>query len=113
MRTSTKSYTVIYRTGGRARCIWKRCAPVPTWREAEEQRAEIERMGYRASIFDTDQLDRIGMPEGWEAAQDVANRIKLLCHECGDRTGDPDESHCPQCGSKDVGQIDTKTGERI
>lgn len=61
------TFTVIYRTGGTKRCTWRRTTPVLTREAANKRRDEVERMGYKAITHKTDELDRIGMPEGWDA----------------------------------------------
>jgi predicted nuclease of predicted toxin-antitoxin system len=63
------TFTVVYRTGGRARCLWLRCLPVSTRTEAEIMRVEVEHAGRKALVFETTQLDRLGMPEGWDAKE--------------------------------------------
>jgi hypothetical protein len=60
-----KTYTVVYRTGGTLRCEWHRVADTSHAIALKDQ-AEIERMGYKALIFDTEQLNAVGLPEGWE-----------------------------------------------
>ena len=61
------TFTNVYRTGGTAMCEWRRCLPVATREKANQQRAEVERMGYKTLTFKTHELDSIGMPEGWDA----------------------------------------------
>lgn len=64
---SMTTYTVTYRRGGRENCTWHKTATTLTHAEAQETRATIQRMGYKAIVHKTDELNRIGMPEGWEA----------------------------------------------
>jgi len=62
------TWTVVYRTGGTARCAWHRVLDsYPNETSARSKASEIERMGYRALVFITRQLDAIGMPEGWDS----------------------------------------------
>lgn len=58
-------YTVVYRTGGTANCKWNRTV-TGTRAECEKMRTDTEKMGYKALLFKTVQLDSIGMPEGWD-----------------------------------------------
>lgn len=62
-----KTFTVVYRTGGKLNCEWKRTIPFPLQDEAKKVGREIERGGRKALIFDTAQLNSIGMPVGWDA----------------------------------------------
>lgn len=66
-----KSYTVIYRTGGTENFQWKKCLPVATREKAFQDKAEIERMGYKSIVHDTDQINAIGLPETYDASQPV------------------------------------------
>ncbi len=58
-----KTYTVIYRTGGRQNFQWKKAIPVVTYEEAFKMETELKTAGYHALIHDTEQIDRIGLPE--------------------------------------------------
>lgn len=63
----TEPFTVIYRRGGPAACSWHRVSlTFPTREEANDLAAEIERMGYKALVHETRQLDLVGMPQGWD-----------------------------------------------
>lgn len=62
----TDSFTVVYRTGGSKRCTWHRTKTYPTREAANGAAAEIERMGYKALVHVTRQLDLLGMPVGWD-----------------------------------------------
>jgi hypothetical protein len=58
------TYTVIYRTGGTERFKWNRMLDTFTTHAAATLEAEdVERMGYRALVYNTAKLDAIGMPE--------------------------------------------------
>ena len=61
------SFTTIYRTGGTSRVTWRRCAPVGTRAAAEVQADACEKAGYKALVFNTKQLDAVGLPTGWAA----------------------------------------------
>ena len=61
------TYTVAYRTGGTEYCTWRRTLPFATKKLAYHKREEIETMGYKALVFKTAELNKIGLPEGWEA----------------------------------------------
>jgi len=60
------SYTVIYRTGGTENFKWHKCVPVGSHADAEEQKQEIERMGYKAIVHKTAEIESIGLPETYE-----------------------------------------------
>jgi hypothetical protein len=60
-------YTVIYRTGGWLTGKWfKVLETYPILEAAGKCKAEIERMGYKALVHETEKLEALGMPEGWE-----------------------------------------------
>ena len=61
------SFTTIYRTGGTSRVTWRRCAPVLSRAAAEVQADACEKAGYKALVFNTKQLDAVGLPTGWSA----------------------------------------------
>ena len=64
-----ETYTVIYRTGGPARCKWHRTTPAHATRaSAASYASDIERMGYKTLVHRTHILDAVGMPVGWEYA---------------------------------------------
>lgn len=62
-----KSYTVIYRTGGTVNFEWKKCQPTADRAAAYAMRNDIEKMGYKALVHDTNQLEIIGLPSTYEA----------------------------------------------
>ena len=67
------TFSVAYRTGGTARCIWKRTyTQHATISAAMVEIDAIERMGYKALWYPTSQLDSIGVPEGWDADSAVS-----------------------------------------
>lgn len=63
------TYAIVYRTGGTHNCTWQRVfeghADVAS---ANAQAAALERMGYKALVMPTAQLDAIGLPIGWTPA---------------------------------------------
>ena len=62
------SYTVIYRTGGTENCKCRRQNKnMLACGAARPLADDIERMGYKALIHRTADLDAHGMPEGWDA----------------------------------------------
>ena len=70
------TYTVIYRTGGTERCTWRRTFVAHRTRESARKMADdIERMGYKAIIHVTRELDVIGLPEGWYAADYLVEHL--------------------------------------
>lgn len=61
-------YTVIYRMGGPEHCVWRRTFVGHTHKAmAEKMAAELEKSGYKAVVWDTGQLNNIGLPIGWQA----------------------------------------------
>ena len=66
---STKSFTVIYRTGGTERFTWRRV--FDSYRHYEDAKVialDLERQGYPALIHPTRLLDAIGLPSTYEAS---------------------------------------------
>lgn len=63
------TFTVVYRTGGTLRCVWRRCSAVETMGEANKLFQSLARQGYKALVYRTAELDAIGMPEGWEGGK--------------------------------------------
>ena len=61
-----KTFTVVYRTGGKENTVWKRSLPFTVRQDAERTKRQIEMAGRKALLFDTDQLNNRGMPEGWD-----------------------------------------------
>ena len=59
-----RRYVVVYRTGGRERCEWKRTA-AGTLEESIKRRDEVERAGYKAIVEDYERSLAVGLPEGW------------------------------------------------
>lgn len=60
------TYEVIYRTGGTHHCTWRRLYYRYKDRSNAVAKAqEIERMGYKSAIRTTEDLERIGLPIGW------------------------------------------------
>lgn len=59
-----KTFTVLYKTGGKVRYQWHRVYELYLSMEAAVAKAnEIRRQGYETLIHDTTRLDAIGMPE--------------------------------------------------
>lgn len=63
---SETRYCVLYRSGGTHWATWQRLLEVYTLEAARTKRDELIRMGYRALVQSAGQLERIGMPYGWE-----------------------------------------------
>lgn len=66
-RMPGKTFTVAFRTGGRENVTWKKTVAFLTRGEAVTAKAGIEKGGRKALLFDTDQLNAIGLPVGWDA----------------------------------------------
>lgn len=76
----TKTYSVVYRTGGTLQCTWRRVFTVFTSEsDALAQAAQIERAGYRAVVHETAHLNSIGLPIGWEPHSVDYERDKIEC----------------------------------
>lgn len=60
------TFTTVYRTGGTANAKWHAALPVATREEADRQREEVERMGYKALVKTTREVELHGLPEGWD-----------------------------------------------
>lgn len=60
-----KTFTIAYRTGGTKNFSWHRTLAFATKAEAEQGAEEVRRGGRPALVFDTGQLDSIGLPEGF------------------------------------------------
>ena len=89
------TFSVIYRQGGAKRCKWVRI------NEAYETRAvaqamvnKLERMGYGAYLRYTDQLDRIGLPIGWDGSTSALDWVHTgngwFRHDPGAATMNPE-----------------------
>lgn len=72
------TFTTVYRMGGYLNATWHKALPVATREEALKQKAEIERGGRKAIVFETKTLDVVGVPVGW-------------CSKCDSVTGQPTE----------------------
>ena len=62
----SKSFSVIFRTGGTDNFKWNLVGDVFTRETATAKVVELERMGYKAMAHDAKQLASIGMPESFE-----------------------------------------------
>jgi len=62
-----KPFTVLYRIGRTGNAKWRRCPPVSTLNEANKQKADIERMGYKTLVHVAARLDAVGMTKWWAA----------------------------------------------
>lgn len=62
-----KSFTLVYRTGNRDNFQWNQASETyPTYEAAQADKDKMERQGNKALIHDTDQLNAIGMPDGYD-----------------------------------------------
>jgi hypothetical protein len=60
------TYSLAYRTGGTHHCQWRRVFDAYETREAAQtEAARLERMGYKANVYETARLDSVGLPVGW------------------------------------------------
>ena len=76
-----KTFTVAFRMGGRENVTWNKTSAVDTVAEAIQLKEGIEMGGRKALIFDTDQLNAVGLPVGWDANYEfceATNRFRFL-----------------------------------
>ena len=66
-----KTFTVVYRVGGTENFKWCKALPVWTREEAIRIKAEVERGGRPAMVFDTKLLDAVGLPETYDAKSPI------------------------------------------
>ncbi len=63
------TYTVVYRTGGTKNPEWKATIAFDVLQDAERTKRQIEMAGRKAIIFPTEELEKVGLPQGWEPQQ--------------------------------------------
>jgi len=61
------TWTVAFRTGGTENCEWEKTVSFLLKSDALEAKEAIEKGGRKALLFDTKQLNDIGLPVGWDA----------------------------------------------
>lgn len=67
-----QTFTVIYRTSGTENFKWNRVGErYPNRASAKESAAGLEPMGYPSLVHDTKLLDAIGLPESFDAHDNV------------------------------------------
>jgi len=64
-----QTFTVVYRTGGFTNPIWTPTMAFDVLQDAERTQRQIKQAGREALIYETAELDRVGLPQGWEAQQ--------------------------------------------
>jgi hypothetical protein len=69
--TNKQQYAVIYRTGGTVNFKWNRVLGSFNREEAVSECESLERMGYPTLMHDVEMLDSIGMPETFDANDNV------------------------------------------
>ena len=72
-----KTWTVAFRTGGKENCEWKKTVSFLLKSDALEAKESIERGGRKALLFDTDLLNSIGLPVGWDSDSEPDNTILI------------------------------------
>lgn len=61
------TFAVAYRSGGTRDCKWTRVGDRFASKAIAKETAEkIERMGFKALVYTTAELDSLGLPIGWE-----------------------------------------------
>jgi len=63
------SFVVVYRTGSFKNPKWKSTFPFNVRQDAERTKRQMEMAGTKALIYDTEELKKVGLPEGWEPQQ--------------------------------------------
>jgi len=80
MKMSVETFTVCYRTGGHADCTWNKIlVPFATREEANSKAALIEHAGYKANVYVTEELNRLGLPVGWQSDSVDWENDEILC----------------------------------
>jgi len=64
-----ETFTVVYRTGGFKNAVWKPTLPFNVLQDAERTQRQIQETGSKALIYPTDELLKVGLPQGWEPQQ--------------------------------------------
>ncbi len=64
-------YAVVYRTGGREWCSWKRVFGRFTVDGANAMKSDLEKAGYFSLIHIAQALDVVGLPIGWDASTPI------------------------------------------
>lgn len=67
------SWCVVFRTGGTLMFTWRYTLPVIDKAYAQQQKADIERQGYRAMVWRYSDVLTIGLPETYDATTPVEN----------------------------------------
>lgn len=70
-----KTYTLIYRSGGRENGRWNRTLVVGTHAYCRTKAQQCETMGYPALVMTTDGLNALGLPDADESDYNVFNFV--------------------------------------
>ena len=71
-----KTFSVIYRKGGTLNFTWNKCTRrYSTKTEAQKMASQLEQLGYPSMIFDTNDLNTIGLPETYQLMS-VSNKYR-------------------------------------
>jgi len=65
-----KTYTVVYRTGGFRNPVWKSTFPYNVRQDAERTQKQMQMSGTKALIYTLEELEKNGLPHGWEPQQE-------------------------------------------
>jgi len=66
-KTENADYCVLYRSGGTHYATWQRVFERFTYADARKEQDKLFAMGYRALVQSFEQLNKLGMPVGWES----------------------------------------------
>lgn len=69
-------FCVVFRSGGPAACRWDRTLAMSRM-SASARCAEVERGGRKALVVDYEQSLRLGLPQGWDAADERVRQEAL------------------------------------
>jgi len=65
------TFIVVYRTGGSKNPVWKATFPYDVLQDAERTQRQMEMTGTKALIYTPEELERLGLPQGWEPQQEL------------------------------------------
>jgi len=61
-----EAFTVVYRTGTIKNPVWKSTIAYTVRQDAERTQRQIKMTGTPALIYTLEELEKIGLPKGWE-----------------------------------------------
>jgi len=74
-----QTFTVVYRTGGFNNPKWTPTIAFEVLQDAERTQRQIKMAGREAIIYPTEELEKVGLPQGWEPQQKLfTTQIKSI-----------------------------------